>query len=136
MFTANFAVANHSGQSFCPWSMKNHRYYSNSWLILFIWLSVCRWNNVDNFVSIPNILLSFFINSTANCDPLSDTILSDNLCNFYILSLNNHNNFSTDVSSIVVTKCIILDNLSHMTKIVSFLATNSNLVIKSTIRCV
>ena len=98
--------------------------------------SVCGWNNVDNSVSIPNILFNFFMNSTANCDPLSDTTLSNNLCNFYILSLNNCTNSSTNVPSVVATKCVILDNLSHITKIVSFLATNSNLVIKSIIRYV
>jgi len=55
-----------------------------------------------------------------------------NLCNFYILFLNNLNPFAS-VFSIVITKYIILDNLSQITRIVSFLATNSNLVIKSAI---
>ena len=34
---------------------------------------------------------------------------------------------------VIVTKCAILDNLSHTTKIASFSATNGNFVIKSTI---
>ena len=53
-----------------------------------------------------------------------------------ILSLNNLANPSTNVPSVVATKCDILDNLLQTTSIASFLATNSNLVIKSTIKCV
>ena len=64
------------------------------------------------------------------------TTLSSNPCNFHTLSLNNLANSSANVPSVIVTKCIILDNLSQTTKIISFLATNSNFVIKSTIRCV
>ena len=38
--------------------------------------------------------------------------------------------------SVVVTKYVILDNLSQTIRIVSFLVTNSNFVIKSTVRYV
>ena len=78
----------------------------------------------------PNILFSSFANSTANCGPLSEITLSGNLYNFYILSLNNLTNSSADISSIVATKCAILDNLLQTTRITSFPATNSNLVIR------
>jgi len=64
------------------------------------------------------------------------TTLSSNPCNFHTLSLNNLANSSANVPSVVVTKCIILDNLSQTTKITSFSATNSNFIMKSTIRCV
>ena len=53
-----------------------------------------------------------------------------------MLSLNNLVNLFTDVPSIVVTKCVILNDLSHMTKIISFSTTNGNFMIKSTIRCI
>jgi len=95
-----------------------------------------EWNDVDSFISVFNILFNFLVNFTANCSPLSETTLSGNLCNFHTLSLNSLTNLSTDVLSIVVTKCIILDNLSHTIKIASFSTTNGNLVIKSTVRCV
>ena len=61
---------------------------------------------------------------------------SDNLCNFHTLYLNNLTNPSADVSSIIITKCVIFDNLLHTTKITSFHATNGNFMIKSTIRCI
>ena len=48
----------------------------------------------------------------------------------------NYANPFTNVLSIVITKCVILDNLSHTTKIVSFPATNSNFVMKSTVKYV
>jgi len=57
-----------------------------------------------------------------------------NLCNFYILSLNNCANPSTNVPSVIATKCVILDNLSQTTRIASFPATNSNFIIKSTVK--
>jgi len=87
-----------------------------------IWLSVCEWNDVDNFVSMPNILFNFFVNSAANCSLLFDTTLSGNLCNFHILFLNNYTNLSTDVLSVVVIKYVILTNLSQTTKIIFFSA--------------
>ena len=76
------------------------------------------------------------VNSTANCGPLSKIILSSNLCNFHMLSLNSLTNPSADVSSIIAIKCVILDNLLYITKITSFLATNSNFVMKSTVKYV
>ena len=82
----------------------------------------------------PNIQFSSFINSAVNCGSISDTTFSSNPYNFYILFLNNLANPSTDVSSIVATKCVILDNISQTTRIAFFLATNSNFVIKSTVR--
>ena len=51
-----------------------------------------------------------------------------------MLSLNNHANLSANILSIVATKCVIFGNLSQTTRIASFLATNSNLVMKSTIK--
>jgi len=116
--------------------MKNCKYYSSSWFILSVWPSVCRWNDVDNFVLISNILFSSFVNFAANYSPLSEITLSRNSCNFYILSLNNYANSSANVSFIIITKYVILDNLLQTTRTVSFLATNSNFMIKSIIGCV
>ena len=53
-----------------------------------------------------------------------------------MLSLNNLTNLSANIPFVVATKCIILDNLLQTTRITSFLTTNSNFVIKSTIKCV
>ena len=55
-----------------------------------------------------------------NCSPLSDTMLSSNLCSFHILSLSSHTNPSTNISSVVATKYIIFDNLLQITRIVFF----------------
>ena len=71
------------------------------------------------------------LSSAVNYGLLSDTILSSNPCNFHILFLNSVVN-----PSIVATKCIILDNLSQTTRIAFFPVTNSNFVIKSTIKYV
>jgi len=60
-------------------------------------------------------------------------MLSDNIYNFYMLSLNNLTNPFADILSIVVIKYVIFNNLSHTTKIVFFSTTNSNFMIKSTI---
>ena len=79
---------------------------------------------------------SSLVNFAANCGPLSDTMLSGNPYNFHILSLNNLTNSSADVPFVVATKYIILDNLLQTTRMVFFLATNGNFIIKSTIRCV
>ena len=54
----------------------------------------------------------------------------------YTLSLDNLSSPSTDISFIVATKYVILDNLPQITKIVSFPATTGNFVIKSTVRYV
>jgi len=105
LFTANSAaVTNYSGQFFY----------------------------VNNLVLILNILFSFLISSTINYSPLSETILSGNPYNFYILSLNSLANPFTNILFIVVTKCIILNNLSHTTKIMSFSAVkySSHLIIQ------
>ena len=64
------------------------------------------------------------------------TTLSSNPCNFHTLSLNNLANSSANVPSVIVTKYVILDNLSQTTKIISFSAINSNFIIKSTVRYV
>ena len=136
LFIANSAITSHSGQSFCLWSTKNRRYCSNFWFIHSVCPSVCRWKTVNSLVSIPNILFSSFVNSTANCGPLSDTTLSSNPCSFQMLFLNSLASPSTDISSVIATKCVILNNLSQTTRIASFPATNDNFVIKSTVRCV
>ena len=93
-------------------------------------------NAIDNFISIPNILFNSLDISVANYSFLSNIILSGNLCNFYTLSLNNYTTISTNISSIFATKCVILDNLSQTTRITFCPATNSNLVMKFTIKCV
>jgi len=55
------------------------------------------------------------------CDILQTIVLfSNSLYSFQILSLNNHTNLSADVFSVVTTKCVILDNLLHVTNIISF----------------
>ena len=61
---------------------------------------------------------------------------SSNSYSFQMLSLNNHVSSSIVVSSIITTKYAIFDNLSYTTSIASFPATNSNLVIKFTIKCI
>jgi len=133
LLTTNSAVINYSGQFFCLWFTKNQRYCSNFWLICLVYLSVCRWRNVDNFVLIPNILFNSFVNSTTNWDLLSKIILFGNPYNFYMLFLNNS---SADIHFIVITKYVIFDNLSHTTRIIFFSTTNNNLVIKFTIKYV
>ena len=136
LFTTNSADASHSGQSSYLWFINILKYCSSSWFILSICLSICGWNTVDNLISISNILFSSFINSAMNWGLLSDTTLSGNLCSFYILSLNNLAKPSANVSSVVATKCVILDNLLQTTRIASFPATTGNFVIKSTVRWV
>ena len=84
----------------------------------------------------PAFYLNSLINSATNWGFLSDITLSDNPCNFYILSLNNLANLSAYIFSVVATKYTILDNLLHTTKITSFSTTNGNFVIKLTIRCI
>ena len=97
-----------------------------------IWPFIFRWNAVNNFVSIPNILFSFLASYAANCKPLSNITLSDNPYNFHTLFLNNLTNLSADIPSTVATKCTILDNLLQTIRVTLFPATNSSLVIKST----
>ena len=132
----NSAIANYSGQSLCLYSVKNLKYCSNSWFIHSICLSFCEWNTIDSLISIPNILFNSFVNSTAICSPLSLITLSGNPCNFHTLSLNSLTKPSTNVPSVITTKCAIFDNLSYTTSIASFSATNGNFVIKSIIKCV
>jgi len=98
--------------------------------------TICGWNDVDSFVSIPNMLFNSFVISVANYSLLSDTMVSGNLYNFYTLSLNSLSSSFTDVSSVVAIKCIIFDNLLQTTRIAYFPATNSNFGMKSTVRCV
>ena len=98
----------------------------------FVW----EWNAINNFVLMPNILFNFLVNSTANCSPLSDTILSSNPCSLHMLSLKSLANPSAVIPSVVATKCVIFDSLSQTTKITSFSATIGNLVMKSTNICV
>ena len=87
-------------------------------------------------MKIPNILFNSWVISAANCGLLSNTMLSGNSYNFHILSLNNCASPSANVSSVVATKYVILDNLSQTTRIASFPVTSNNLVIKSTFRWV
>ena len=84
--------------------------------------------------TIGTVLASWFIiNFTINCSSLSGIIFSSNLCNFYILSLNNLADYFANVPSVVAIKYTIFDNLLHTTSIVFFLTTNGNLVMKFTI---
>ena len=87
---------------------------------------------IDNFVFIPNILFSFFVNPAANYGPLSDITLSGNPCNFHTWSLNNLTNPSTIVFSVITTKWDIFKNLLHITKIESWFFDTGSFVIKST----
>ena len=67
---------------------------------------------------------------------LSKITLFSNLCNFYTLSLNNLTNPFANIPLVVAIKYTILGNLSYITRITFFSTTNSNLVIKSTIKCI
>jgi len=87
-------------------------------------LSVYEWKIIDSLVSISSILFSFFVNSAANCSFMSDITLLENLCNFHTLSQNNLANPLIDVFSVVTTKYVILDNLSHTT--VTYYLSTSN----------
>ena len=134
LFTANSANTSHSGQFFCQWSTKNLRYCLSFWFIHSVFPSVWKWNTVDSLILIPNILFSSFVNFAMNWGPLSDTTLSSSLYNFYMLSLNNLTKPSTNIPSVVTTKYVILDNLSQTIRIMSFPATTSNFMMKSTVR--
>ena len=81
-----------------------------------------------------SILLSSFVIFAANYGPLSDIMLSGNLCNFHTLFLNSLANSFAKVSSIMATKCTIFDSLSYTTRIAFFSVTSSSLVMKSTFR--
>ena len=85
------------------------------------------YNNIIQY-----FLFNSFVNFAMNCGPLSDITLSGKLCSFHILSQNNLASPSADVSSVVTTKYVIFDNLSHTTNIASFPATTGNFVMKST----
>jgi len=122
LLTTNSTNANHSGQFSCLWFTKNWRYYSNSWFICSICLSVCGWKDIDSLVLISNILFNFLINSATNCSLWSKTTLSSNSCNFHILSLDNFTDSSTNISFVVITKYVILNKLLQTTRITFFLA--------------
>jgi len=62
-------------------------------------------------------------------------ILLGNLCNFYMLSLNNLANSSANIFSVVGIKCTIFVNLSTTTRIKLYSCASSNLVIKSAEMC-
>jgi len=91
---------------------------------------------MDNLILISSIIFSSLISLAANYGSLSEIMLSDNLYNFYILSLNRHTSSSAIVLSVIATKFAIFDNLLHTTRIASFSVTSSNLVIKLTIKCI
>ena len=52
---------------------------------------------------------STLISSATNCGSLSDIILTGNPCSFHTLFLNNLANPFADISSVVATKCVILE---------------------------
>ena len=127
----NSAMPNHSGHCSCQWSMNIWRYYSNSWFILSVWLSICGWNTIDNFVSIPSMQFSSLIIPTANCGPLSEIILSGSPCNFQMLSLNNCANPFVLIFSVVGIKYAIFVNLFTTTKMELQPCAKGNFVMKS-----
>ena len=53
-----------------------------------------------------------------------------------MLFLSSLANLSTEISSIITTKCVIFDNLSHTTKIIFFSTTNSNFIVNFITKCV
>ena len=108
------------------------KYYSSSWSVFSVYLSVYKWKAIDSFISISNILFNSLINLTANYSLLSEVTLSGNPCNFHILSLNNLTNFSAIIFSIVIIKYNILKNLSHTTKIELWSLDTGNFIIKFT----
>ena len=57
------------------------------------------------------MLFNSFVISATNYSSLFDTMLSSNLCNFYMLSLNSLASFFANVLSVVATKHVIFDNL-------------------------
>jgi len=101
-------------------------------ICIFVW----GWNNVNSFVSVPNILFNSFIISTANYSPLSNTILSSNLCNFYMLSLNNCANSSADVSSVIATKLPLVARKDAILVVCNRLSKMTHFVMKSIIKYV
>ena len=58
------------------------------------------------------------------------------LCSFYTLSLSNLANHSAIIFSVVIMKCVIFGNPAHTTQIAFFPVTNSNFMMKSTIKCI
>ena len=94
-----------------------------------LWIKHC-WQSCLN----SHILFNSFVNSAANYSPWFKIILSSNLCNFYMLSLNNPTSPSANVPSFVATKCTILNNLLYTTSIMSFSVASSNFVMKFTIK--
>ena len=74
---------------------------------------------------------NFLIKTTTNYEPLLNITFSDKLCIFHILFLNS---YASSSLLLLLKVCVILDNLLHTTKITSFLTTNSDFIIKSTIR--
>ena len=111
------------------------RYCSSSWFVLSIYLFICGWKAIHSFVFISNISFNSFINSTANYGPLFEITLSGNLCNFYILFLNNFVKPSTIIFSVIIIKCNIFKNLLYTTKIKSWFLDTSNFIIKFTDIC-
>ena len=101
LLIVNSTITNHSGQSFYLWFTKNFKYCSNSWFIYLVCLSICRWNDINNFVLISNTLFSFLVNSVANCGSLSEITLFNNLYNSYTLSLNNLASLSANINKLV-----------------------------------
>lgn len=71
-----------------------------------------------------------------NCSLLSEIILSDNICSFQMLSLNNYASSFTVIPFVIVTKYTIFNNLLHTTSITFFSIANGSSVMKFTIRCV
>ena len=93
------------------------KYYSNSWFIFSIYLSIYQLRAINNFVSISNISFNFFINLVTSWGLLSEIILSDNLCNFYILFLNNFANSFAVIFTVVAIKYNIFKNYHILSKL-------------------
>ena len=94
----------------------------------FIYLFVDEKLLIALFLSLTN----FFVNHATNCRLLFEITLLDNLCNFHTLFLNNLTNLSTVIFSVITIKYNIFKNLSHTTKIESWLLDTGNFIFKST----
>ena len=103
--------------------------YSNFWFILSIWLSVCGWNDVDSFVWMSNILFKTMVSYLI---PHSLAIHVTFICYLWTILLTLLLIFPL----LFLQNVSILDNLSQTTRITSFPATNGNLEMKSTIKCI
>jgi len=130
---ANSAHAIYSGQSFCLWLTNILKYCSISWLTRSVCLSVWGWYAVDNFVLIPRISFSSFMNFATNCGPLSDKAVSGKPCSFQTWSLKS---VARPLAKVVVEVgmiCACFVWRQHMTNNASYPCASGRPVIKSVV---